>query len=71
MNYNKKMADDETLIIFVREKENVNVPYYTLEYNPHNKKILQFYGINDSLPIDDVKKEIYNNWLPKIKKIRI
>lgn len=71
MNYNKKMADDETLIIFVRKKENVNVPYYTLEYNPHNQRILQFYGENDSLPINDVKEEIYSKWLPKIKKIRI
>ena len=69
MGYNNKMANGETLIIFVRKKENVNKPFVTMEYNQHTKKVLQLYAENDTTPEDYVKSEIYNIWLPKAEKM--
>lgn len=69
MGYNKKMASDKSLIIFVRKKEEMNKPYVTMEYDQHTKQILQLYAENDTTPNNDVKNEIYNLWLPKVQKM--
>lgn len=71
MGYNKKMAKGESLIIFVRKQEEVNTPFLTLEYDPKEKKVLQFYGDHDSTPDEVYKNLIYNKWLPKVKRLAI
>ena len=40
MNYNEKIYDDKSLILFVRNDE--KTPLYTMEYDHHKHKILQF-----------------------------
>lgn len=68
MGYNKKMANGESLIIFVRKEE--DKPLYTMEYDPKGKKIKQLYGDHDTQPEESIKDIIYNKWLPKVKRMR-
>lgn len=67
MRYNEKIANDESLIVFVREEK--NKPLYTMEYDQHKKQILQLYGFKDSLVPDKIKKIVEEKWLPKIKRL--
>jgi len=73
MNYDQKFAREETLIFFVRTKENPNIPLVTLEYSPAKHKILQCYADHDSKPSDEIMEYVNNKWLPyanrKIRKI--
>jgi hypothetical protein len=64
MNYDQKFAREESLIFFVRNKENPNIPFVTLEYSPKNHKILQCYGEHDSKPEDIVMNFVNKKWLP-------
>ena len=70
MNYNKKMAKGESLILFVRKKEDMATPFVTMEYDPNQKKILQLYGERDSVPEENIKNIIYDSWLPKVKRLK-
>ena len=70
MGYNTKMANDETIIIFVRKSEKVEKPYVTMEYDPHSKKIKQLYAEFDRTPCQEVKDIIYGTWLPSVKNLR-
>lgn len=42
--YMNKMARGETWIVFLRRKENIDEPYYTLEIDMKNDKILQWHS---------------------------
>ena len=68
MGYDKKMARGESLIFFVRNKEEETTPFVTIEFSPKEKKILQCYGKNDSRPNDDVLNFVNNEWLPYTKQ---
>lgn len=70
MEYNKKMADGKSLILFVRKIEDITKPYVTMEYDPKTKKIKQMYGDHDSVPEESVTDIINNHWLPKVSKMR-
>ena len=63
MNYDQKMAREETLIFFVRRKDAPDVPFVTLEYSISKKIILQCYGDHDSRPPEEVSSFV-NRWLP-------
>ena len=63
MNYDQKMAREETLIFFVRKKDAPEVPFVTLEYSLSKKVILQCYGDHDSRPPKEVSSFV-NRWLP-------
>lgn len=63
MNYDQKMAREETLIFFVRKKDAPDVPFVTLEYSLSRKIILQCYGYHDSTPAKEVSTFV-NRWLP-------
>ena len=73
MNYDQKFAREESLIFFVRDKNNINKPYVTMEYSLINHKILQCYAQKDSKPTDKVLNFVNKKWLPyanrKIKKV--
>ena len=70
MGYSKKMAEGKSLILFVRKEEDIETPYFTMEYDPTKKKILQLYGDHDIQPEKELKDKIYNNWLPKVSRLR-
>lgn len=64
MGYDQKFAREETLIFFIRAKEQPNIPLVTVEYSPTQKRILQCYGDHDSKPSEDIMTFVNKKWLP-------
>lgn len=73
MNYDQKFVREESLIFFVRNKQDIQTPFVTLEYSLKNHKILQCYADHDTKPEDNVLDFVNKVWLPyanrKIRKI--
>ncbi len=73
MGYDQKFAREESLIFFIRTREQPDVPLVTVEYSLKNKKVLQCYGDHDSKPDDCVMEFVNKKWLPyanrKLKQI--
>ena len=57
MGYDKRFANEKSLIFFVRTKENPSEPYVTVEYSLKDKKVLQCYAKGNSKP--DAEVETY------------
>lgn len=71
MGYDQKFAKEQTLIFFIRLKDDKDTPLATLEYSLENHKILQCYGDNDTKPSDEIMNYVKRKWLPYAnKKIR-
>lgn len=68
MNYDKKMINEQSLIFFIRKKEEPNTPYVTLEYSIKEKNILQCYAYHNTKPNDETINYIYHKWLPFANK---
>lgn len=68
MNYDQKMAREETLIFFVRNKDNPVTPFVTVEYSLKTHQVLQCYGYHDTKPDDKVLSFVRNKWLPFANK---
>ena len=68
MNYDQKFIREESLIFFIRHKENVNEPFVTMEYSVGNKRILQCYGKKDTKPAPEVLEFVNKKWLPYANK---
>ena len=64
MGYDQKFAREESLIFFIRAKEQPDVPFVTIEYSPAQKRILQCYGDHDSKPAEEVINFVHKKWLP-------
>ena len=69
MGYDQKFIREETLIFFVRTKDNPLEPFVTVEYSLKSKKILQCYGKGNSKPNSEVTTYINNIWNPYAKKM--
>ena len=73
MGYDQKFAREESLIFFIRMKDEPEKPLVTVEYSLKNKKVLQCYGDHDSKPDDCVMEFVNKKWLPyanrKLKQI--
>lgn len=68
MGYDQKFVREETLVFFVREKNQPDKPFVTVEYSLHQNKILQCYGYNDSRPNEKVLDFVNQKWLPFANK---
>ena len=62
--YGEDMATRKTLILFVRKKDNKDVPLYTLELN--GKRVIQFRAKHNGLPPKDAR-EFVKAWSDKNK----
>lgn len=75
MGYDQKFAREETLIFFVRTKDNPEIPLVTLEYSPKTHKVLQCYAEHDTKPTDAILDFVNKIWLPyanrKVRQIAI
>ena len=73
MGYEQKMVREETLIFFVRNITEPNVPFVTVEFSIKLRKVLQCYGYDDTIPNDNVLYFVNKQWLPfanrQIKKL--
>ena len=74
MGYDQKFAREESLIFFIRTKEQPDIPFVTVEYSPSRRTILQCYAYHDSTPDDGVLQFVNLTWLPyankKLRKIQ-
>ena len=74
MNYDQRFIREESLIFFVRNVNEPDIPFVTLEYSLKNKKILQCYGFRDHKPNDSVLEFVNKKWLSfankQLKKIQ-
>lgn len=68
MGYEQKFVREESLIFFIREKANPDVPYVTVEYSPKTKRILQLHGKNNLQPNEETTRYIQQIWLPYANK---
>lgn len=68
LNYERKFADERSLIFFIRTKENPDKPFVTVEYSIENHRILQCYGSYNTKPNDDALHYINKIWLPYTNK---
>ncbi|MDR0975829.1 MAG: PcfJ domain-containing protein [Christensenellaceae bacterium] len=68
VNYDQKMAREETLIFFIRSLSEPDTPFVTLEYSPQSRKVLQCYGVKDTRPDESVLTFVNNDWLPYANK---
>lgn len=64
MNYSEKFIREETLIFFIRKKNDISTPFVTMEYSLDKKQILQCYGKSDSRPAMEVLDFVNKKWLP-------
>lgn len=73
MNYDSRMIKEESLIFFVRRRENPSQPYVTIEYSLRTKKVLQCYREQNFKPPQDVLNFVYDKWqkhaIKALKKI--
>lgn len=72
--YMQKMADGISWILFLRKKEEMDVPYYTIEIDMENDDILQYYSKFDRKP--DRKEiikvlETFQKSIQKRKRVRM
>ena len=73
MFYDKKFAEEKTLIFFIRSTDSPDTPLVTVEYCLKTHKVLQCYAYHDTKPSDDILHFVNKKWLPyanrQIKKI--
>ena len=63
-SYEQKFLREETLIFFVRAKDNPDAPLVTLEYSILNRKVLQCYAYHNTTPSQPVLDYVNQIWLP-------
>lgn len=68
MGYDQKFIREESLIFFIRTKEQPDVPYVTVEYSPKTHKILQLHGEYNCMPDEAATRFIKRVWLPYANK---
>ena len=64
MDYEKKMAREETLVFFIRAVNQLDIPFVTVEYSLESKKVLQCYGHQSKKPDETVLTFVNKVWLP-------
>lgn len=64
MNYDQKVAREQSLIFFVRRADRISEPFVTMEYSLESNRVLQIYGKNNSTPDEEIRNYIHRKWLP-------
>ncbi len=64
--YLSKHNDGRSYIMMVRQKEEPETPYVTVELEPTNGKILQWYGAFDKKPDKEIVQAFLDGWLASI-----
>lgn len=64
--YKEKMCTRNSFIVFLRKKENLKEPYYTIECDL--SKVIQFYAAYDRQPDKEKVRKILNKWMKQVKK---
>ena len=64
MQYDLRFAQEESLIFFIRTKEQPEKPLVTLEYSLKTHKVLQCYANRNTQPSEDILRYVNKVWLP-------
>ena len=64
--YKEKMCARSSFIVFLRKKENLKEPYYTIECDL--SKVIQFYAAYDRQPDKEKVQKVLNKWMKQVKK---
>lgn len=64
--YLKKHNEERTYILLMRKEENLEESYYTIEFDPHQMKIIQYYGENDGKPDQKQVDGFLKKWMKEI-----
>ena len=64
--YKEKMCARCSFIVFLRKKENLKEPYYTIECDL--SKVIQFYAAYDRQPDKEKVQKVLNKWMKQVKK---
>lgn len=64
--YKEKMCTRNSFIVFLRKKEDINKPYYTIECDL--SKVIQFYAAYDRQPDKEKVRKVLNKWMKQVKK---
>lgn len=74
-HYMKKMAEGKSWILFLRKKENLKQPYYTIEIDMADDEILQYYSEFDRKPDIRAVNRVLNKFKRSVQqdqqKVRI
>ena len=58
MNYDQRFVREESLIFFIRSRQEPDTPLVTVEYSVKERKVLQCYGDHDSKPSEDILRYV-------------
>lgn len=64
--YMNKMAEGTSWILFMRKKETLETPYYTIEVRLRDNEILQYYSAYDRKPDKEVVDEVLKRYKKQI-----
>ena len=68
MGYDQRFTREENLIFFLRNLNEIEKPFVTVEYSIKSNKILQCYGSHNTRPSDEIRSYLDKDWLPYTKK---
>lgn len=68
MGYDQKFVKEESLIFFIRNKDNIDTPFVTMEYSLKSNRILQCYAEDNTKPQTEVQEFVNKKWLPYAKR---
>lgn len=69
-NYIKRISRRQTLILFIRKKDDPYTPYYTLQLNPEDYKVIQVRGYDNIDPDESINK-LLENYKKNLNKIKV
>lgn len=67
-NYMEKMAEAESWILFLRKKEDIQKPYYTIEISMKDDRIIQWYSEYDRKPDSKKIQKVLDAFKRNVKK---
>lgn len=70
-DYDKKIADEKSLILFVRDEDSIEKAFVTMEFDLKYKEVRQLYAYHNSRPEERIEHIVYDKWLPKVEQLRI
>ena len=69
MGYDKKVVDGKIIIAFIRDKNEIDKPLYTVEYDLKGRTVIQMHGLNNCTPPKDAQDYI-RKWAKVIRGIQ-
>lgn len=66
-DYLRKHNEGETYILMLRQQEEPEVPYITVEIDGNNGRIIQWYGAHDKKPDEKNMQRWVDNYITRLK----